>query len=227
MSSHADNVLIDEIVPRLRAMIPHKVSFVGSEDAEEVLQDATLMAARLLARARANGKVVTPGNIAFYTMLHLRSGRRSHSAGRSDAMGSRTQIVGNSRVTSLAAPIPAPDDALDEPLTLGDVLASDAEDPSETAARNLDWQALVATLDERALAVLHCMAGEVRLQEVATRHGVCRTTVQSWRNQLTELVRSFMGADVLHMVQRTPQWRENLTAMREQMACRMDRRMTA
>ncbi len=37
MSSHADTVLVDEIVPRLRAMIPHKVSFVGAEDAEEVL----------------------------------------------------------------------------------------------------------------------------------------------------------------------------------------------
>ena len=224
MSSHADNVLIDEIVPRLRHMIPHHVSFVGAEDAEEVLQDATLMAARLLASARANGKQVTPGNIAYYTMLHVRCGRRSHSAGRSDVMGSRTQIVGNSRVTSLAAPIPAEEQSLDEPMTLGDVLASDAEDPSETAARNLDWQALVATLDEKALAVLHCMADDVRLQEVATRHGVCRSTVQSWRNQLTELVRAFMGEDVLRLIQRTPRWRENLFALREQVACRMDRR---
>ena len=56
-------------------------------------------------------------------------------------------------------------------------------------------------------------------------NGVRRSTVQSWRNQLTELVRTFMGHDVLHMIQRTPQWRENLTAMREQMACRMERRM--
>lgn len=224
MSSHADTVLIDEIVPRLRTTIPHHVSFVGAEDAEEVLQDATLMAARLLARARANGKQVTPGNIAYYTMLHIRCGRRSHSAGRSDVMGTRTQIVGNSRVTSLAAPIPAEEQSLDEPMTLADVLASDAEDPSETAARNLDWQALVASLDDRALAVLHCMADETRLQEVATQKGVSRTTVQTWRHQLTELVRTFMGADVLHLIQRTPQWRENLTAMREQLACRLDRR---
>ncbi len=185
-------------------MIPHKVSFVGSEDAEEVLQDATLMAARLIARARANGKTVTPGNIAYYTLLHIRCGRRSHSAGRSDAMGTRTQIMGLSRVTSLAAPIPAEEQSLDEPMTLADVLASDAEDPSETAARNLDWQALVASLDERELAVLHCMADETRLQEVATRKRVLRTTVQNWRNQLTELVRTFMGKDVLHMIRIHP-----------------------
>ncbi len=227
MSSHADTVLIDEIVPRLRTMIPRSVSQVGHEDYEELLQDGTLMAARLLQRCREQGKTVTPGNIAYYTMLHLRCGRRSHSAARSDVMGSRTQIMGLSRVTSLATPMPAPDDAPDEPMTLADVLASDAEDPSETAARNLDWQALLASLDERALAVLHCMADEVRLQEVATQKGVSRSTVQTWRNQLTELVRAFMGKDVLHLIQRTPQWRENLAALREQMACRLDRRMTA
>ncbi len=225
MSSHADTVLIDEIVPRLRNTIPHQVSFVGAEDAEEVLQDATLMAARLLASARAKGKQVTPGNIAYYTMLHIRSGRRSHSASASDAMGTRTQIVGNSRVSSMEAPVASDDASPEDPLTLGDVLASDAEDPSETAARNLDWRALLATLDERTLAVLHSMADEVRLQEVATRHGVCRTTVHGWRNQLTELVRTFMGADVLRLIQRTPRWRENLFALREQMACRLDRRM--
>ncbi len=190
-----------------------------------MLQDATLMAARLLASARAKGKQVTPGNIAYYTMLHIRSGRRSHSASASDAMGTRTQIVGNSRVSSMEAPVASDDASPEDPLTLGDVLASDAEDPSETAARNLDWRALLATLDERTLAVLHSMADEVRLQEVATRHGVCRTTVQGWRNQLTELVRTFMGADVLRLIQRTPRWRENLFALREQMACRLDRRM--
>jgi len=224
MSSHADTVLTDEIIPRLRNLIPHRVPCIGAEDAEELLQDATLLASRLLERCRLQGKTVTPGNIAHYTVLHLRCGRRSHSAGRSDAMGSRTQIMGLSRVAALDDPIAVAAEGLDEPATLGDVLASDAEDPSETAARNLDWQALVATLNERDLAVLQCLADEVRLQEVATQHGVSRSTVQTWRNRLTELVRSFLGADVLRLIQRTPQWRENLTARREQMACRLDRR---
>lgn len=225
MSSHADTILTDEIVPRLRHMIPHHVSFVGSEDAEEVLQDATLMAARMLASARANGKTVTPGNIAYYTMLHVRSGRRSHSASRSDAMGSRTQIVGNSRLHSLEAPLAPDDEFPDDTFSLGDVLASEAEDPAETAARNLDWQAFVATLNERDLAVLKCLAGEVRLQEVATRHGVGRSTVQSWRNRLTELVRAFMGADALRQFPRVPAWQENIRSFREQLACRLERRV--
>ena len=95
------------------------------------------------------------------------------------------------------------------------MLASDAADPAETAARNLDWQAFAATLNEQDMEVLQCLADDVRLQEVATRRGVGRSTVKSWRNRLTELVRTFMGTDVLHLIQRTPRWRENLTALRD------------
>ena len=91
--------------------------------------------------------------------------------------------------------------------------------------RNLDWQAFLATLVEQALAVLRCMAGEIRLQDLATRYGLSRSTVQHWRNQLTELVIAFMGADGLVDLQRVPGWQENLRSFREQLACRMERRM--
>ncbi|NBV25646.1 MAG: hypothetical protein EBS05_27550, partial [Proteobacteria bacterium] len=223
MSSHADTVLTDEIVPRLRHMIRHHVPRVGSEDPEELLQDATLIAARLLDRARANGKTVTPGNIAYYTLLHLRCGRRSHSASRSDAMGTRTQIVGNSRLDSLDDAVGAQD--AEEPLTLGDVLASDAADPAETAARNLDWQAFAATLNEQDMAVLQCLAYEVPLQAVADARRVSRSTVQTWRQTLPATVRSFMGDHLLVWLQQAPVWQEGLRAFHEQLACRLDRRV--
>ena len=211
--------------PRLHHTIPHQVAFVGAEDAEEGLQDATLLATRLLARARAKGKTVTPGNVAYYTLLHVRSGRRSHSAGRSDVMGTRTQLVGHSRVTSLEAPL-APDDAFpDDTFTLGDVLASEAEDPSETAARNLDWQAFVATLDARTRAILSCRAREVPLQTVADAHAVSRSTVQTWRKTLPQAVREFMGEELLHWLQQAPAWQESLRSFREQLACRVERRV--
>ena len=226
MSPQSAELLVNEVVPRLKNTIPHSVRCVASEDAEELLQDATAMAARLLHQAEANGKSVSPGNVCFYTTLHSRSGRRFHSASRTDAMGSRTQIAGHSRVSSFDDPI-ASDNLSDEPTTLGDVLASDAEDPSETAARNLDWSGLIATLDERALSVLRCMAGEIRLQELASHHGVGRSTVQGWRNQLTVLVRAFLGPDVLLQIQQTPRWQQHLCAIREQLACRIDRRMAA
>ncbi len=148
------------------------------------------MAARLLARARANGKTVTPGNIAYYTMLHIRCGRRSNSAGRSDVMGTRTQIMGLSRAQSLEAPLAPDDEFPDDTFTLGEVLASEAEDPSETAARNLDWQAFLATLDDRAVAILNCLAREIPLQTVADANAVSRSTVQTWRQTLPQAVRA-------------------------------------
>ena len=79
--------------------------------------------------------------------------------------------------------------------------------------------------DEGEVRVLQCLADEIRLQEVATRHGVCRTTVQKWRNQLTDLVRAFMGDDALRQFPRVPAWQENLRAFHEQLACRMERRV--
>jgi hypothetical protein len=45
MSPQAGWILQEEVVPRLRSAIPRAVSFVGSEDAEELIQDATAMAA--------------------------------------------------------------------------------------------------------------------------------------------------------------------------------------
>jgi hypothetical protein len=41
MSPQASFVLQEEIIPRLRASIPRNVNQVGSEDAEELIQDAT------------------------------------------------------------------------------------------------------------------------------------------------------------------------------------------
>ncbi len=94
------------------------------------------MAARLLHNCEANGKSVTPANIAYHTMLHTRSDRRFNYSGRSDAMGSRTQLVSNRRVSAIDDPIGAADETTGEPLTLGDALASEAGNPAQTAPRN-------------------------------------------------------------------------------------------
>ena len=99
MTAQAGDLLVEQIAPRLRALVPKSVKPVGAEDTEELVQDAIVIAAQMLHRVELSGKKFTPGNIAYYTMLHVRCGRRSHSASRSDAMGSRTQacVVAPSR----------------------------------------------------------------------------------------------------------------------------------
>ena len=74
MSPQAGFVLMEEIAPRLRSAIPQCVHKVGAEDDEELYQDGLAMAAKLLDGLERRGKQVTPGNVAYYTILHLKSG---------------------------------------------------------------------------------------------------------------------------------------------------------
>ena len=76
MSPEAGELLMGQIAPRLRAAIPKCVQKLGAEDDEELVQDAIVTAAQMLAAVERNGKTVTPGNIAYYTILHMKSGRR-------------------------------------------------------------------------------------------------------------------------------------------------------
>ena len=58
MSPEAGWLLVDQIVPRLRAVIPRSVLCVGSEDHEELVQDATCLAARIMHNGEQKGKRV-------------------------------------------------------------------------------------------------------------------------------------------------------------------------
>jgi len=64
MSPQAGWILQEEVVPRLRSSIPRAVRCVGAEDAEELIQDATVIATRMIIRAETQGKLgkLTPGN---------------------------------------------------------------------------------------------------------------------------------------------------------------------
>ena len=152
MSPQAGWILQEEIVPRLRSAIPRSVNYVGSEDTEELVQDATCMAAKLMHHVEQQGKTVTPGNIAYYTILHMKSGRRSNGSSVVDVMAPGTQLNGSARLNSLDEPVA--DQTSGEGFTFNDVLASDQEDPATIAGRNLDWQSLLTRLSAREKAVV-------------------------------------------------------------------------
>jgi uncharacterized membrane protein YebE (DUF533 family) len=89
MSPQAGSLLQDQIVPRLQSAIPYAVNPVGSEDAQELIQDGTALAAMIMHNAEKNGKKVTrsatgkpgqitAGNIAYYAIVKLRNGCRSN-----------------------------------------------------------------------------------------------------------------------------------------------------
>jgi len=220
MNSHSAWVLQEQVVPRLRSTIPHSVNFVGCEDAQELIQDATAVAARMLSSVEAVGKKVTPGNIAYYALQHIKSGRRSTGSTVVDVLGSGTQLNGNTRLTSLDEPASTEEESGGETFTFNDLLSNDQEDPAMATARKLDWQAFIGTLDGIGRAILDCLSQERPLTEVATRFGVSRSSVQLHKNRLSQAVREYMGADLLRELQRAPQWRINLQVIRQRLACR-------
>ena len=105
MSPQAGLLLLNEITPRLRSAIPNNVCFVGSEDAQEVVQDSIAMAARMLHNAQKNRKKVTPGNVAYYCILHAKSGRRSVGYSNADVHGTATQLNGRATLESFDEPV--------------------------------------------------------------------------------------------------------------------------
>ena len=158
MSPEHEQMLVQEIAPRIRGSLSHAAQ-VGADDTAELAQDGIAIAATLLASAEARGKEISAGNVAFYATRLVRQGRRSTGQSTTDAMSPRTQIAARCRVESLDQPIVG--EAEGDDLCLHDVLAAGNADPSQEAAKRLDWKPLVDSLDATARKILHClMAGE-------------------------------------------------------------------
>jgi len=223
MSPQAGWILQEEIVPRLQSTIPYSVHGVGSEDAEELLQDATAIAAQMLHNVELAGKSVTPGNIAYYAVQHLKSGRRSTGSSVADALGVGTQLHGRTKLSSLDEPITAENEH-GENLTFVEVLSQDWEDPAVLAARKLDWETLLTLLTERQKTIIVYLWEGRTVSEVAILFKVSRSTMQECKERLVMLIQEFMGMDILQDIQRSPDWRINLDIRRERLACRFDRR---
>ena len=223
MSPQAGFVLMNEIAPRLRSAIPQCVRTVGCEDHEELYQDGLAMAAHMLDGLEKRKKQVTAGNVAYYTLLHLKSGRRSYSTGHTDVLGSATQISQNSMVLSLEEEV-GYDPELDEAVHLGDVLTSDHDDPSMAAGRNLDWDEFLESHDYRYLCICYDMATGRTMLETARACGTGYHEIREVRERLVEELLEFMGPTAIEDAAKIPTWRSNLMQDHERMACRADRR---
>jgi hypothetical protein len=86
MSPQAGFLLQDQIIPRLKSAVPQVVNCVGAEDPAELAQDATAFAAKMLVNVERAKKTVTPGNITYYCIQHMKSGRRSTGSSVADVM---------------------------------------------------------------------------------------------------------------------------------------------
>ena len=79
------------------------------------------------------------------------------------------------------SPVPLTEDDAADFLEL---FEHEQEDPSCLAARKLDWQAFMATVEDRARAILLCVAQGGSLRSVAIRFGVSDSTMQIYKRKL-------------------------------------------
>ena len=140
MSPQAGYLLQDQVVPRLQSAIPKVVHCIGSEDTQELIQDSIAMAAKMLHNTEQAKKTVTPGNIAYYTIQHIKSGRRSTGSSMVDVYGSGTQLKARTWLNSLDEVVANNEENGGEPFLLHDVLSDEQEDPGTRAARKMDWE---------------------------------------------------------------------------------------
>lgn len=215
MSPSAGQMLIDQITPRLRSAIPRVLHLFGAEDHEELLQDSIAIAAQMLHRVESAGKDVTPGNITHYVILFMKSGRRSQSSSRADFMAPGTQLDQKCTVQSLEDQVGYDHDS-DEPVTLGEILATDREDPSTLEARNVGWEEFTRSHDPRYGTLLQGIAEGRSIRE----SGGSAWSGYQLRRKLAGELRDYLGADAIPDSVRSPVWRNNLTAHREKLACR-------
>jgi len=118
MSPRAGDVLVREVLPIIAGVVPQSVRVVGSEDHEELIQDAIVIAAMMLDALERAGKQPIARSVAYYSIQRIKSGRRSYSSGRTDVYAPGTQLDGLAVVHSLDEVTNSAAD--DEEMTIGD-----------------------------------------------------------------------------------------------------------
>ncbi len=224
MSPEAGLLLVNEIVPRLKSAIPAGIRPTGSDDMEELVQDGTALAAQLLHRAEEQGRHVTAGNIAYYAVMHLKSGRRSTGCRKTDPHHPAAQLSGRCRIYSLDEAV-FESESTDEPMTLGESLAAEGDDPATLASRAMDWDRLDNRLDGVGRAILRALIEGRELTQLVPVLRRSRAALQNDKDRLATLVKESLGADILVLAQERARWRNNLDTSREKQACRVARRV--
>ena len=204
MSPEAGTMLLDNILPILRAAVPRAVKPVGAEDHAEIVQDTLAMAASMVESAERNGKKLISNSIAFFAIMAAKSGRRSTYAGRTDAMSAAARLDGHSMTESLEAPLSDDDD--DSP-SLGDMQADKHDDPATYSARALDWSELLVGLDARSAAVLVGTAQGMMNMDIAKALLVSPPRVVQLKRQIADKIRQAWGDNAMVDAGNKPAWR--------------------
>jgi hypothetical protein len=221
-------MLVKEVMPRLRAAAP-SIPKIGCEDNEEITQDATLMAARMMDAAEKAGRSFTAGNIAYYAERAARSGRRSYYYGSTDALSPGCQIEGRARHESLDNEIQFENGEYGKAgdiCTLHDIVAplefqGHEPDPAEEAARNLDWAEFLAAHPPRHRVAILVLVGGGSMREAGKRCGIRDAAASNLKRRIAADLVEFFGPEVIRRLLdgTRPGWESDLRMSRERHLC--------
>ncbi len=82
----------------------------------------------------------------------------------------------------------------------------------------------MASLSARDRAIINCLVAGKPLASLARRRHLNTSTILYHKRRLADAIANFMGTDILIQIRRKPNWKDNLDATREKMACREERR---
>ncbi|MBN8459338.1 MAG: hypothetical protein J0M04_16030 [Verrucomicrobia bacterium] len=215
-------MLVNEVVPRLRKAA-RTIPKIGSEDDEEIVQDATLMAARMMESAEQAGHPITAGNATYYAVKAARSGRRSYYSGRSDVCSPGCLIDGKVRHETLDAEVEVDEMTFG---TLHDVIRpfgpdDHGTDPADEAARNLDWQAFLTAHPPRHRTAILALAEGGTMREAGKRCGLKDSAALTLKRRIAADLIAFFGEDVIRRLLDgiRPGWEADLRMVRERHLC--------
>jgi DNA-directed RNA polymerase specialized sigma24 family protein len=218
MSPRLDEMLVNEVVPRLRAAA-RSIPKIGCEDDDEIVQDTILMAARMMESAEQSGRKFTASNIAYYAARAANSGRRSYYTGRTDVYSPGCQIDGKARHEHMDCEIEYDPGYVG---TLHDIVApfspNDHEaDPAEEAARNLDWEAFLATHPQRHRHAITVLVAGGTMREAGKRCGLKDSAALLLKRRIASDLVAFFGKETIQRLLDglKPNWQSDLRQSRQ------------
>jgi hypothetical protein len=210
MSPSAALMLETQIYPIIRNTIPRTARPIGSEDPEELIQDATASAAEMIESMEKSGRKPLPNSIAYYSIQRTKSGRRSYGDIRSDVMSPGFQMDHEGSMCSMQDPVCDEDDA-----TVGDTIASKSEDTASKVLRQIDWQAFLETLDARKRRIVEEMMLGYGTGDIARLLAVTAPRIVQLKKDIGKKIKEFMGDTILIDVGQESVWERDIRCLRE------------
>ena len=210
MSPSAALMLEKQIYPIIRNTIPRTARPIGSEDSQELIQDATASAAEMLESMEKAGKKPLPNSIAYYSIQRTKSGRRSYGDNRTDVMFPGYQMDHEGSVCSMQDPVCDEDDS-----TVGDTIASRSEDTASKVLRQIDWDAFLDTLDARKRRIVEEMMLGYGTGDIARLLAVTAPRIVQLKREIARKIKEFMGDTILIDVGQESVWERDIRCLRE------------